>query len=125
MPRARTADEDRPTTEKNPSGLDRELEDLPPTARWREWMGRVEAVIFACRSPVSREILARVVGKNCPLESILDDIRKELRGRPHELVMVAGFRDVPSFEDHDAMRFAHGREPVGDHEHGSAFQQRV
>lgn len=27
--------------------LDRELEDLPPELRWREWMLRVEAVIFA------------------------------------------------------------------------------
>jgi predicted nucleotidyltransferase component of viral defense system len=27
--------------------VDTELEDLPPAARWREWMGRVEAVIFA------------------------------------------------------------------------------
>jgi chromosome segregation and condensation protein ScpB len=42
---------------------DRELEDLPPEMRWREWMLRVEAVIFASAEPVSRETLARVVGK--------------------------------------------------------------
>ena len=35
--------------------LDVELEDLPPELRWREWMGRIEAVIFASASPVSRE----------------------------------------------------------------------
>jgi hypothetical protein len=39
--------------------LDLELADLPPELRWREWMGRVEAVIFAAADPVTREILAR------------------------------------------------------------------
>jgi hypothetical protein len=41
---------------------DRELLDLPSEMRWREWMMRVEAVIFASAEPVSRETLARVVG---------------------------------------------------------------
>lgn len=36
---------------------DRELEDLPPELRWREWMMRVEAVIFASAEPVTRETL--------------------------------------------------------------------
>lgn len=58
--------------------------------RWREWMGRVEAVVFAASEPVPREVLARVVGKNCNLELIIDDIRAELAGRPYELVSVAG-----------------------------------
>jgi len=75
---------------KNGGELDRELEDLPPPARWREWMGRVEAVVFASAEPVSRENLAGVVGKACNLELILDDIRAELRGRPYEIVAVAG-----------------------------------
>ncbi|MFG1315491.1 SMC-Scp complex subunit ScpB [Xanthobacter autotrophicus] len=70
--------------------LDTELSDLPPELRWREWMGRVEAVIFASPEPVGREILARVVGRDCNLELIIDDIRGELRGRPYELVSVAG-----------------------------------
>jgi segregation and condensation protein B len=34
--------------------------------------------------------LARVVGKSCNLDLIIDDIRNELRGRPYELVSVAG-----------------------------------
>src|SRR5271166_1960003 len=42
--------------------LDLDLEDLPAPARWREWMGRVEAVIFASAEPALRENLARVVG---------------------------------------------------------------
>jgi segregation and condensation protein B len=75
---------------KNWGELDRELEDLPPPARWREWMGRVEAVIFASARPVLREDLARVVGANCNIDLILDDIREELRVRPYELVSVAG-----------------------------------
>ena len=50
-------------------------------------MGRVEAVIFAAAEPVTRETLARVVGKSCNLDLIIDDIRDELRGRPYELVV--------------------------------------
>jgi segregation and condensation protein B len=71
-------------------GLDAELADLPAELRWREWMGRVEAVIFASPEPVPREVLARVVGRGCNLEQVIDDIRDELRGRPYELVSVAG-----------------------------------
>ncbi|MET3523945.1 segregation and condensation protein B [Mesorhizobium abyssinicae] len=70
--------------------LDTELEHLPAELRWREWMGRVEAVIFAASEPVSREVLSRVVGKDCHLELVIDDIRAELAGRPYELVAVAG-----------------------------------
>src|SRR5271163_4979528 len=75
---------------KNGGELDRELEDLPPAARWREWMGRVEAALFASARPVLRENLAEVVGKACNLELIIDDIKDELRGRPYEIVSVAG-----------------------------------
>jgi chromosome segregation and condensation protein ScpB len=77
-------------TRKPEGELDLDLEDLPPPARWREWLGRVEAVIFACPEPASRETLARVVGKACNLDLIVDDIREELRGRPYEIVNVAG-----------------------------------
>ena len=77
---------------RKPDGdLDLERDDLPAPARWREWMGRVEAVIFASAHPVSRENLARVVGKACNLELIIDDICDELRGRPYEIVSVAGW----------------------------------
>lgn len=70
--------------------FDRELEDLPPEMRWREWMLRVEAVIFASAEPVSRETLARVVGKDCSIDLLIDDLIEELRDRPYELVSVAG-----------------------------------
>ncbi|WP_284283044.1 SMC-Scp complex subunit ScpB, partial [Bradyrhizobium liaoningense] len=70
--------------------LDIELAELPPELRWREWMGRVEAVIFASPAPVTREVLARVVGRDCKIDLIIDDIRDELRGRPYDLVSVAG-----------------------------------
>lgn len=70
--------------------FDTELEHLPPNLRWREWMGRVEAVIFASAEPVTRETLARIVGKDCNIDLIIDDIRAELRNRPYELVSVAG-----------------------------------
>ena len=32
--------------------FDQELEDLPQELRWREWMGRIEAVLFASAKPV-------------------------------------------------------------------------
>ncbi|RWE22356.1 MAG: SMC-Scp complex subunit ScpB [Mesorhizobium sp.] len=73
-----------------PALLDTELEHLPPELRWREWMGRVEAVIFAASEPVPRDVLARVVGKSCNLDLLIEDIRVELAGRPYELVSVAG-----------------------------------
>ncbi|QKC86695.1 SMC-Scp complex subunit ScpB [Mesorhizobium sp. NZP2077] len=70
--------------------FDRELDHLPPEVRWREWMHRVEATIFAASEPVARETLARVVGKSCSIDLLIDDIREDLRGRPYDLVAVAG-----------------------------------
>lgn len=94
---------------RHPEIFDTELEHLPADLRWREWIGRVEAVIFAAPEPVPREVLARVVGKDCNLDLIVDDIREELRGRPYELVSVAGgwqHRTRPVFGD--AIRTAVG-----------------
>jgi len=70
--------------------FDRELDHLPPEARWREWMHRVEATIFAAQEPVGRETLAKIVGRSCSIDLLIDDIREELRGRPYDLVTVAG-----------------------------------
>lgn len=69
--------------------LDIELEDLPPELRWREWMGRIEAVIFASASPVSRIDLARVVGQGVSVDLLVEDLKAELKARPYELVAVA------------------------------------
>ena len=81
----------RPAKERQQEVLyDRELEDLPADMRWREWMMRIEAVIFASAEPVSRETLARVVGKDCSIDLLIDDLVEELRDRPYELVSVAG-----------------------------------
>lgn len=63
---------------------------MPQELRWREWMNRVEAVIFASAEPVGREILARVVGRDCSIDLLIDDLIEELRDRPYELVFVAG-----------------------------------
>ncbi len=106
----RPQDEDRPRAAKQPPLLDTELEHLPPELRWREWMGRVEAVIFAASEPVPRDVLARVVGRDCNLDLIIDDIREELRGRPYDLVRVAGgvqHRTRPAFAE--AIRTASGQ----------------
>src|SRR6516162_4844799 len=70
--------------------FDRDLADLPPELRWREWKARVEAVLFAAAKPVGREILARVVGRDCALDLLLDDLKEDLRGRPVELVRLGG-----------------------------------
>jgi segregation and condensation protein B len=70
--------------------FERELEGLPAELRWREWMLQVEAVIFASAEPVGREVLARVVGRECSIDLIIDDLHEELRSRPYELVSVAG-----------------------------------
>jgi len=69
------------------SEFDRELEDLPQDLRWREWMGRIEAVLFASSSPVDRDDLARVVGKGASVDVLIADIQAELTGRPYELAV--------------------------------------
>ena len=74
---------------KETPALDTELEELPPELRWREWMGRIEAVIFASASPVPRVDLARVVGLGASVDLLIDDIQAELAGRPYELIVVA------------------------------------
>ena len=66
--------------------FDRELADLPPELRWREWKASVEAVLFAAPKPVTRDVLARVVGRDCALDLLLDELKEDLRGRPIELV---------------------------------------
>lgn len=71
-------------------GLDLDLEDLPAAARWRVWMGRVEAAIFAAAEPVKRDALAKIVGRAANLEALISDIRDELRGRPYDISAVAG-----------------------------------
>jgi chromosome segregation and condensation protein ScpB len=99
------ADDGRP----NDHLFDRELDHLPPEARWREWMHRVEATIFAASEPVNRETLARIVGKSCSIDLLIDDIREELRGRPYDLVAVAGgFRHLTRPAYADAIRGAFG-----------------
>jgi segregation and condensation protein B len=78
---------------KKPRGgaaFDRELAELPPELRWREWMGRIEAVLFASAGPVSREDLARVVGQGASVELLIGDIQAELAARPYELAQVGG-----------------------------------
>lgn len=72
------------------SGLDRELEDLPPELRWREWMRRIEAVLFASAAPVSREDLAKVVGQGASVDLLIEDLAVDLEGRSFEVARVAG-----------------------------------
>ena len=70
--------------------LDRELADLPPALRWREWMRRIEAVLFASATPVPREDLARVVGQAASVDLLVEDLSADLEGRAFEVVKVTG-----------------------------------
>jgi segregation and condensation protein B len=75
---------------EQPGLLDTELDHLPPELRWREWMGRVEAVIFAASDAGDpRDAGAR---RRQTLQHRPDYRRhsRRTRGRPYELVSVAG-----------------------------------
>ncbi|RNJ48198.1 SMC-Scp complex subunit ScpB [Methylocystis hirsuta] len=82
--------------------FDADLSDLPQAMRWREWMGRVEAAIFAAPSPVTRDALTKLVGRDCNFDDLICDIRDDLRPRPYDLVLVAGgyqLRTKPRYAD--------------------------
>jgi segregation and condensation protein B len=77
MPKTRSAPE-----------LGRELAGLPPDLRWREWMCRIEAVLFASAKPVLREDLARVVGQGAAVDLLIEDLAADLEGRAFEVAQV-------------------------------------
>lgn len=72
------------------SELDCELAYLPPELRWREWLRRIEAVLFASASPVPHEDLARVVGQGAAVDLLIEDLSADLDGRAFEVAKVAG-----------------------------------
>jgi segregation and condensation protein B len=69
-------------------GLDRDLADLPPDLRWREWLRRIEAVLFASANPVARDQLARAVGQGASVDLLIEDLAVDLEGRPYEVAQV-------------------------------------
>lgn len=68
--------------------LDRELAGLPADLRWREWLRRIEAVLFASASPVSRDDLAKIVGQGVSVDLLIADLVVDLADRPYELARV-------------------------------------
>ncbi|MCC5967805.1 MAG: SMC-Scp complex subunit ScpB [Natronohydrobacter sp.] len=91
---------DRKPKERPERALDRELADLPPDLRWREWMRRIEAVLFASAAPVPRVDLARVVGQGASVDLLVADLAADLDGRAFEIAQVAGgwmFRTRPVY----------------------------
>lgn len=62
--------------------------DLPADLRWREWLRRIEAVLFASASPVARDDLARVVGPGASVDLLIEDLAADLEGRPYEVAQV-------------------------------------
>ena len=92
----------RKRTDAEPPIFDAELADMPADLRWREWMNRIEAVLFAAPKPVEREVLARVIGPDASIDLLIDDIREALRGKPYDVVGVAGgwaFRTRTAYAD--------------------------
>ena len=90
--RAQSSDMRPPKKAKDRSepDLDRELTDLPPELRWREWMRRIEAVLFASAAPVAHEDLGRVVGQGVSIDLLIEDLAADLEGRAFEIAQVAG-----------------------------------
>ncbi len=70
--------------------FDPDLAEFPPDVRWREWMNRIEAVLFATSQPVERPALARIVGREASIDLLIGDIRAELKAKPYDVVSVAG-----------------------------------
>lgn len=68
--------------------LDCELAEFPAELQWREWMNRIEAVIFASSTPVERKMLQRVVGREAKIDLLIEDIQADLKGKPYEIVLV-------------------------------------
>jgi len=52
-------------------------------------MGRIEAVLFASATPVSREALQNVVGQGASVDLLIEDLRADLAGRAFEISSVA------------------------------------
>ena len=70
--------------------IDRNLDDLPTALRWREWMRRIETVLFASASPVPREDLACVVGQGASVDLLIEDLITDVADRPYEVAAIAG-----------------------------------
>ena len=68
--------------------LDRELAHLPPEQRWRAWLRRLEAVLFASATPVPRDDLARVVGQGVSVDLLIRDLAADLADRPYEVARI-------------------------------------
>ncbi|WP_093917404.1 SMC-Scp complex subunit ScpB [Sulfitobacter marinus] len=99
--------------QRSEGDLDRELDGLPAELRWREWMRRIEAVLFASALPMSREALGRVVGQGVAVDLLIEDLATDLSDRPYEIARVAEgwmLRTRPTYAA--AIRLAGG---MGDH----------
>jgi segregation and condensation protein B len=70
--------------------LDRELAALPPELRWRTWMRRIEAVLFASASPVPHEDLVSVVGQEVSVDLLIEDLAADLEGHSFEVAKTTG-----------------------------------
>jgi len=82
--------------------LDTELKDLPAELRWRTWIGRIEAVMFASSKPISRKVLRKVVGQGASVDLLIEDLRIGLADRAFEIVSVAEgwiMRTKPQFAE--------------------------
>ena len=95
----------------NDQALDRELEELPADLRWREWMRRIAAVLFASASPVPREDLARVVGQAASVDLLIEDLAAIAY---HQPITRDGLKDIFGKEiSRDLIGRLHARGLIG------------
>ena len=69
-------------------GFDRDLADLPPALRRREWLRWIEAEFFASASLVARGELENVVGQGASVGLLSEDLAVDLEGRRYEAALV-------------------------------------
>jgi chromosome segregation and condensation protein ScpB len=65
-------------------------------------MNRIEAVLFVSPRPIERPTLARIVGHDASIDLLIEDIRAELRGKPYDILHIAGgwqFCTRPAYAD--------------------------
>lgn len=74
--------------QKHTANFDRDLSNLLPELRWREWIQRIEAVLFASSTPVGRDELVRVVGQGVSIDLLIADLGADLATRPYEVAQV-------------------------------------
>jgi len=84
----------RKRADAEPAIFDTELADIPADLRWREWMNRIEAVLFAAPKPVGRDALARVIGREASIDLNQNEAMVLVSIAYHQPVTRAGVSEI-------------------------------